>query len=97
MTSKHDTWPLKDDQPKREASLAAPTLLACPFCGGQPAITEMRYVNTGRLYGYRLECGGCGLKRQAQPVCWPTGKENESLLEAKEALETWWNARQANE
>lgn len=76
-------------QPERSADL-----LGCPFCGGTPKVTELRYINTGRLYGYWLKCGGCGLEIKEQPGCWPAGKENEEMLEAKEALVMRWNRRQ---
>lgn len=69
------------------------TLLNCPFCGGTPTVTEMRYSNTGRLYGYRLECAGCGLQIKQRPVGWPMGKENEAMIGAKTALEARWNNR----
>lgn len=72
-------------------------LLECPFCGGQPTVSPMRYANTGNIYGYRLECDGCEIELKEQPVCWAAGKKNEEMLEAKAALITRWNRRQPND
>lgn len=82
---------------KAGRTFAAAPLLACPFCGGEAKISAMQYVNTGRIYGYRLKCVGCGLEIKEQPAGWVCGKENETMLEAKAALESRWNMRsQAN-
>lgn len=70
-------------------------LLDCPFCGNPPQITERRYANTNRIYGYWLRCGGCGIEIKEQPVCWAAGKENEEMLEAKVTLIGRWNRRKA--
>lgn len=78
----------KPNQPLPEVKLRE-----CPFCGHEPRISELRYVNTGRLYGYWLKCDGCELKIKEVPVCWPAGKENEEMVEAKAALVARWNRR----
>jgi len=71
-------------------------LLACPFCGQAAAVHEMRYINTGRLYGYQIKCGGCDLEIKEQPACWLAGKENEEMLNARISLVTRWNTRHAS-
>jgi len=85
--------PLPSGESAAGQAVGSSDLLACPFCGAIPKICEMRYINTGRLYGYRLKCGTCGLGVKEQPVCWPAGKENEEMLEAKVALVKRWNTR----
>lgn len=85
-----------DSRTSRTASdeaVVCKELLGCPFCGSLPTISELRYVNTGRLYGYWLKCDGCGLEIKEAPVCWPAGKENEEMKEAKVALVNRWNRR----
>lgn len=68
-------------------------LLPCPFCGGAPVMGEMRYSNTGNLYGYYLSCDGCGLERARAPACWTEGKRESTMRGAMVELADWWNTR----
>jgi hypothetical protein len=72
---------------------ATTTPLRCPWCGGTPNLTEMRYVNTGRLYGYQIACASCNFEKKMQPAGWLTGEEAEAMANANDSLVRWWNDR----
>jgi hypothetical protein len=70
-------------------------LLPCPLprCGGKATLTELRYANTGNLYGYLAKCCECGLELRRAPAGWPCGYELEAMKDAKYEVLGLWNTR----
>jgi len=91
----------KETVGKTEAAVAVRSgdLLACPLplCEGKATLTELRYANTGRIYGYLAKCDECGLELRREPAGWPCGYEKETMETAKSDVLTLWNTRHAND
>jgi hypothetical protein len=85
-------------KPETPAELSCTDLLACPLplCGGHATLSELRYANTGNIYGYTACCDECGLELSRQPAGWPCGYEKETMANAKSEVVTLWNTRHAN-
>jgi predicted RNA-binding Zn-ribbon protein involved in translation (DUF1610 family) len=82
---------------KEQAALCSSALLGCPWCGNQPVAFEMKYRNTGNVFGHMIRCDTCNFEKSIAPPGWTQGKEQEAMDEAKENLIKWWNSRkQAN-
>lgn len=70
-------------------------LLPCPLptCGGSPTLTELRYSNTGSVYGYLAKCAACGLELRREPAGWPVGYQFKTMCDARDEVVRLWNTR----
>lgn len=98
------TRPTKSDQPAAPAEVndsrtardeagVCKELLGCPWCNGTPNVSEMRYANTGNLYGYKIACACCNFEKKMCPGGWLMGQESEAMENARVSLIHWWNNR----
>lgn len=82
-----------DSRTASDEAVVCKELLDCPWCNGTPNLSELRYTNTGRLYGYKLSCACCNFEKKISPAGWMMGQESEAMENARTSLIRWWNNR----
>jgi hypothetical protein len=63
-------------------------MLACPFCGTQPELSEYNCGNSSSVYA-EITCSNCLLEMKASECCFVMNRKGEPNLHKLKVIKIW--------